>query len=133
MFINNKMILVLTLTVMSLVSAKPGAMRNLKETEKSPVKVTRVKGKDDSDEVDLTLKMQSCEKGSDKCKEMIGDKDVKKASKEKFAKVLAKDMMSALDDDKEDEGDRKLAYYVCDYYYWCDCCYCYLLEDCYYI
>jgi len=133
MFLNK--ILVLTLAIMSLVAAKPGTMRNLKQqdTPKSPVKVLRVKGKDNPDEVDVTLNLQTCEKGSDECKKIIGDSEVKKGSKKKFGRVLADDMMGTLEEEDDDKGNRKLQNYVCDLYEWCDCCWCYYYYDCYYI
>jgi len=134
MFLNKKITLLIAWAIMALVTAEPGTVRNLKkrDTPKTPVKVTRVKGKEDKpDEVDLTLKMQTCEKESDECKKITGEDKVKKLSKKKFAKALADTMMGTLED--EDEGDRRLATLVCEWYYWCDCCWCYYYEACYYV
>jgi hypothetical protein len=139
MILNKKTILILALAI-SFVAGHPGYMRNLKKKEGAPNKglsLKRVKGRDnDPDEVDVDVKLKTCKKGSDECKELEDNENSRKVTKEEFSKKIADDMIAALekedDEDKDDnEHGRKLDYY-CDIYWWCDCCYCYEYYDCYY-
>jgi len=140
MILKTNTLLVLALTMMSLVAGSPGSVRNLKRNlkEDTPkgLTVKRIRGEDDGpDEVDLSLKVFTCEKGTDACNNIPGeDEEAKEVSMKKFREVLMNNVLSALedddDDDEKDGNDRRLDYY-CDWWYWCDCCYCYYYYDCY--
>jgi hypothetical protein len=129
-------VLLLALAMLSLVAGSPGTVRNKRKLDKKshlvpskpPLSVKRMKGEDGApDELEIDVRVITCEKGSDECnkvKEAGGE-----VTKEEFVKKLADGMLGKLEKDDEN-GHRNLDYY-CDYYYWCDCCYCYLYYDCY--
>jgi hypothetical protein len=139
MILNMKTILILALAI-SFVAGHPGYMRKLQKKEDTPSKSLSLKrgvkggdNKDADDEVDVGVKLKTCKKDSDECKELEDNENSHKVTKEEFAKKIAHDMTAALekdDDDEDNEHGRKLDY--CDVYWWCDCCYCYEYYDCYY-
>jgi len=128
-------VLLLALAMISLVAGSPGAVRNkrnLATTEhpvpsKDPISVKRMKGESgESDEVEIDVRVITCEKGSDECMKVKAAGG--EVTKEEFSKKLADSMLVKLEEDEE-EGRRNL--YWCDYYYYCDAYYCYWYYACY--
>lgn len=128
-------VLLLALAMISLVAGSPGAVRNKRKLattghpvpSKDPISMKRTKGENgESDEVEIDVRVITCEKGSDECmkiKEAGGE-----VTKEEFATKMANSMLGKLEED-EQEGHRNL--YSCDYYYYCDAYYCYWYYSCY--
>ena len=128
-------VLLLALAMISLVAGSPGAVRNkrnLATTEhpvpsKDPISVKRTKGESgESDEVEIDVRVITCEKGSDECMKIKAAGG--EVTKEEFATKMANSMLGKLEEGEE-EGHRNL--YWCDYYYYCDAYYCYWYYSCY--
>jgi len=98
--------------------------RILKEDNENVVQVKTIKGGDDgdADELDLQVKVERCEKGSEACKKL--EEEGKEVTERQFAKDLAGNMMAALEE-KDGDGDDRRLYSYCWYEYWCGVYYCY--------
>ena len=130
-------VLLLALAITSLVAGSPGTVRNKRNlaekdhpvpSKRPPLSLTRVKGENgDPDEVEIDVRVLTCEKDSDECKKLKAAGG--EVTKEEFAKKLADGMLGKLEEDEE-KGHRNL--YECYYWYYCDCCWCYWWYECYY-
>lgn len=146
---SRKILLLLALATISMVSADNRSFRKVRklykveavaeeDDEPKGVTITRSKGKDGAaDEMDVDVKLQTCEQDSKECKSIYGDEDVEDVSRAMFTSLMAEEMVSAFEKDENDDDNRMLevernlnCYVRCRYYRYCRYGRCHILRKC---